>query len=232
MGYYNFTTNKEGVEYLVEHPNTYKDVAHLHHVNEENEEKMIVAKGAQSEGPALVEKEKESNKDGQIILGIKNITEGAGATTLTYLLYKELNDNSAYNVTAIELDKRDFAYFNDDDLVSISQNDLQSKLESYKKSKIILIDLNTAKDDICDDVIYLIEPSIIKLNRLMRRNRNIFEELKRKKIVLNKSMISNSDISKFEAESGSRVFFAIPPLDDRKRNDSIRALITKLKLNK
>ena len=29
MGIYNFTTNLEGVKYLLDHPNSYKDVAHI-----------------------------------------------------------------------------------------------------------------------------------------------------------------------------------------------------------
>ena len=33
MGFYNFTTNLEGIEYLINNPNTYKDVAHIHQLN-------------------------------------------------------------------------------------------------------------------------------------------------------------------------------------------------------
>ncbi|MEG0994467.1 MAG: hypothetical protein RSE91_00635, partial [Bacilli bacterium] len=34
MGIYNFTTNIEGVKYLLDHPNSYKDVAHIQQLNE------------------------------------------------------------------------------------------------------------------------------------------------------------------------------------------------------
>ena len=30
MGIYNFTRNKEGILYLLNHPNSYRDVAHIH----------------------------------------------------------------------------------------------------------------------------------------------------------------------------------------------------------
>ena len=30
MGIYNFTRNKEGILYLLDHPNSYRDVAHIH----------------------------------------------------------------------------------------------------------------------------------------------------------------------------------------------------------
>ena len=34
MGIYNFTTNLDGVKYLLDNPNTYRDVAHLHQIND------------------------------------------------------------------------------------------------------------------------------------------------------------------------------------------------------
>ena len=33
MGIYNFTTNLDGVNYLLQNPNTYRDVAHLHQID-------------------------------------------------------------------------------------------------------------------------------------------------------------------------------------------------------
>ena len=34
MGIYNFTTNVDGVKYLLEHPNSYKEVAHIQQLND------------------------------------------------------------------------------------------------------------------------------------------------------------------------------------------------------
>ena len=34
MGIYNFTRNKDGINYLLQHPNTYRDVAHIHQLDE------------------------------------------------------------------------------------------------------------------------------------------------------------------------------------------------------
>ena len=34
MGIYNFTTNLDGVNYLLTNPNTYRDVAHLHQIDD------------------------------------------------------------------------------------------------------------------------------------------------------------------------------------------------------
>ena len=37
MGIYNFANNKESLMYLYDHPNTYKDVAHIHQLNSNSE---------------------------------------------------------------------------------------------------------------------------------------------------------------------------------------------------
>ena len=69
-------------------------------------------------------------------------------------------------------------------------------------ASVILVDLNECEDDSsCGDVLYLIEPSSIRLNKLMRTNKNIFNELNGKKIILNKSLLNNKDIEDFEYEA-------------------------------
>ena len=49
---------------------------------------------------------------------IKNVTNHAGSTTLTYLLKKHLE--KAYSVVAVEVDSNDFVYFNDKSLKTTS----------------------------------------------------------------------------------------------------------------
>ena len=41
---------------------------------------------------------------------------------------------------------------------------------------INLVDLNDYDENVCDETLYLIEPSVIKLNKLMLRDRNIFSK--------------------------------------------------------
>ena len=69
------------------------------------------------------------------------------------------------------------------------------------------------------NIIYLIEPGLIKLNKLIRQDRDAFEKLKDKKIVLNKSVLTNKDINDFEREANSKVFFNLPYLDDKKEHE-------------
>lgn len=201
IGVYNFTNNVNAIKNLIAKPNEYKDVSKLQQLNGGSVSSM-------------------NNTTGGIkILGIRNITEHAGATTLLYMLKRELVDMFGPNIYGIEIGKKDFPVFNDKNLISVSEMDVESKLRDVYTAKMILIDLNDYKDEsICDEVIYLIEPSSIKLNKLVKNNRRIFEQLLGKKIVLNQSLLTNKDVSEFEYESNSKVFYNLPPLDERKKN--------------
>ena len=67
----------------------------------------------------------------------------------------------------------------------------------------------------------MIEPGLIKLNKLIRQDNSIFEKLNGKKIVLNRSVLSEKDVIDFEKESGSNVFFNLPCLDDKLEDQPI-----------
>lgn len=224
MGIYNFTTNIDGINYLLNNPNTYRDVAHLHQIEEGggtgmgNVVQVPVASGNNGEGTTIIN---NIVNGGAYILGIKNLTDHAGSTMLTYMLKQELLKNGK-NVSAIEVDRKDFVYINDKDLKSVTKNDLANELLKHRDSSVVLVDINSdGCEELCSDVIYLVEPSTIKLNKLMRRDRMIFDKLKGKKIVLAKSLLSNSDVNEFEYEAKTKVFFNLPPLDERNNNSEI-----------
>ena len=202
VGIYNFTKTTSNIVFLMDNPNTYKDVAEYHHLSGGGGEVSEVD-GVPSSGP--------------IVIGFKNLTVNAGATSLVYKLKRQLVRN--YQVVAIEVGKNDFVYFDDKDLISIGEAELGNNLAKYGHIDVILIDLNNFNDDsLCNEVIYLIEPSTIKLNKMIKLKPGILGKLKNMKIVLNKSLLSKKDVSDFEFESKSTVFFNIPPLDDRESN--------------
>ena len=209
MGIYNFTKNIDGVLYLYNNPNSYRDVAHIHQI--ENESKGSVASG-----------------DTRII-GIKGVTKESGATTLTYLMKNELENY--YSVAAIEVDKRDFMFLRGNNLVSSTSVEIGNTVANYSDCEVILIDVNTSSAalELCHDVIYLIEPSIIKLNRVMMINAKSFKDLASKNLVLNKSLLNNKDVMDFEYESRLKVMFNMPPLNDRDKNiPEVNELIKKM----
>ena len=198
MGIYNFTTNLDGIKYCLEHPNTYKDVAHIQQLN------------------TLSSTINEKVMSGNQIIGIRNVTDHAGSTTLIYMLKKELEQTYGMSVLALEINKHDFLYFNDKNMISTTDSNLMTEIVKHKDASVILIDLNDSSNEgVCGDVLYLIEPSSIKLNKLMRRNRKIFDELRGKKIILNQSLLTNKDVMDFEYEGRTKVFYNLPPLNDR-----------------
>ena len=129
MGIYNFTRNIDAVAYLIDNPNAYKDVAQFH---------LLGNAGAAPNGGMMGGGMPQQNSGGRNfgfnqvqnessfvnssammmptmgatrVIGIKNLTEHGGATTLIYMLKKQLSEH--YSVLGIELDKNDFLYFND-----------------------------------------------------------------------------------------------------------------------
>ena len=190
IGLYNFTRNSEGVRYLLEHPNSYRDVAHMHNVQAENNNHIVNANDNNA----------NNIYESQKIIGIKALTSDAGATTLTYMMKKQLSNS--YNVCALEVDKNDFIYFDDKDMVKVESDALPKELMKRKECDCILIDLNNYEEaEICTDVIYLVEPSTLKLNKLLMSNRKVFETHQNDKIVLNKSYVKTSEINDFEYET-------------------------------
>ena len=227
MGIYNFTRNTDGVMYLLSNPNSYRDVAHLQQLGS-------------AAAPQSVQQQPINNNVGQTnnvyvqpapsfnqtvvqqvtrrVVGVKNVTEQSGATTLVYMMKRQLQKN--YNVKAIEVDKRDFMFLNDKELITSSSENIGNELQKNSSAEIILIDINKsfAAESLCTDIIYLIEPSTIKLNKLMMSNRAELEKLKGKKVVLMQSVLTDMEVAEFEYESKLKVFYNLPPLDERKNN--------------
>lgn len=238
IGIYNFTSNINGVSYLIKKTNTLKDVEHIvSAVNMQRSSEAGAAVTTIGGGNANNRPEQEMGAtpietDGCMIVGFRNVTLSAGASTLIYMLKKELAlTYGQENVGALEVNKNDFILFNEKNMHSCRTDDLAANVERLSTLSILLVDLNDCMDDsFCKEVVYLVEPSTFKLNRLLRRNSAVFTKLADKKIVLNQSMLLNNDVFDFEREAGIRVFFNIPPLDERKRNGVIGEFLDKLGL--
>lgn len=258
LGIYNFTRDLSGVTYLMENPNSYRDVAQYHDLAM-NDKSMPASNmsfpgsnnpfsntsSANTYGNAYNYNQpysSPSNNGGftqfggqndygynqgnnyssnTLVIGFKDLTDDAGSTTLIYMLKKQLK---GHKVLAVELNKNDFSYFNDSELISVQANQMMNVKNKFSQFEIVLVDINKSSldtDGTCTEVIYLLDPSTIKLNALMRRDRGVLEKIRNKKVVLNKSMLSQSDVKEFEYESKVPIFFNIPPLDDRKDHQMV-----------
>ena len=206
MGIYNFTRTVDGIMYLYNNPNSYRDVAHI--------QQLEVTGSNDTKFDTVV----ENIYTGTRVIGIKNVTKQTGATTLTYMIKKQLERH--YSVVALEVNKDEFRYFRDKNMYSIKDVELGNAIAKYNDRDVIIVDVNdsVSAESVCDDIIYLVEPSIIKLNKLMSVNPNIFKKIKDKKIILNQSILSQKDVLDFEYESGVKIYFNMPPLDERERS--------------
>ena len=236
FGIYNFTTNLEGVKYLVKNTNTYKDVEKIVEMAKQEEKKAQQTNNNQQNN---IQKERVDHTSQAIqtgskpmIIGFQNITSNAGSTSLIYMLKKELDTIYPNRVVAIEIDKNDFLSYKDKTMISASASEVRNLLTMSTQASVILVDLNSNNIEMCTDIIYLIEPSIIKLNTLMRKNKNIIINLKDKKVILNKSLLTQKEVNEFEVESGLKILYNMPPLNDRKRNEAIIELLKRINLIK
>lgn len=202
IGIYNIAYTPEHIVELYSNPNNYEDAA------------------------ILINKDVKTSK----IIGFKNVTRHAGATTLIYILKKHLDKYR--KVLALEIDKLDFNFFYNKEMISIQDNAVDMTLEKYGNMDIILIDLNNSKNAVkyCNEIIYLVEPTMIRINESMMVDPTVFNSLRDKKVILNKCPLSNDEIKEFELESHIKAYYILPILNERSNSGDVNNLIDKLKL--
>lgn len=204
MGIYNFTKNVDGILYLYNNPNSYRDVAQYHQLDMVSSQEQVVYQASE---PNYCR-----------VIGIKNLTEQTGATTFTYMMVKQLSKH--YNVVGLEVDKNDFSFFNSKLLHSITNKDIAKFIEDNKNKDAIIVDLdkNQAAVNIVQDIIYLLEPSVIKLNKMLYLNKTALKDVDGKKVILNQSLLSSKEVLELQYEAKIKFFFNMPPLNERDNN--------------
>ena len=108
MGIYNFTRNIDAITYLIDNPNTYKDVAQFHIIGNNGGPNQGPqgapngammgggfngSRGATNERSFINSSIAMPTMGGTRVIGFKNLTDHAGATTLIYMLKKQLSEN-------------------------------------------------------------------------------------------------------------------------------------------
>ncbi len=232
LGVYNFTTKYEEIMELYNNPRTYQDV------NTYQISKSTYEINAQIDDANKVEEKEFTFEDYTLpgeydgnkkIIGVVNLTEHAGATTLVVQMVKQLR--IFYNVIGIEMNKQDFVFFDVPNIYSCtSREDVLRKIKEHSDTDAVIVDLNNFDPKIfCTDVIYLMEPGNIKMTKLIRKNGKIFEELSGEKLVLNRSNLSDNDIAEFEVEGNLKIFANVSNFrDNLERVISVDKLLDKL----
>lgn len=225
-GYYNFSRNAEGISYLINKSNTYEDVKKYIVIN--NTFQSVLNTKIEEEHPNKI---KNNNIK---IIGIQNLSKGAGATTLMVMMVKQLSYN--YKVKGIEVNGHDSIYFRNENIIFCTNMlDVQDRIKELKNIEAVIIDLNDIEDkeNICDEIIYLLEPGMTRLGKTMIINNQTGLIKKDYKIVLNRSALKDDEIDYFTRETGLDIYYNLGNIDDKKdRLLSIDKLLIKLGFNK
>ena len=244
MGIYNFARDLDGIQYLYNNPNSYRDVAQYHQLQSISAQQQVQPQPLQNQTvntSAYIETASPQTQaysqnvvpDNTIkIIGIKNITKHAGATTLIYMMKNALSKH--YKTIGIEVDKMEFAYFRDQSMVSTTSPNFRGELSKYSNYDVILVDLNNSvtAEGLCQLVLNLVEPTTIKINKLITVNPSALRGLKGKKVILNQSLLSKNELMEFEYEAKIKSFYNLPPINERDVNNNyIIDLLRKLGFN-
>jgi hypothetical protein len=232
-GIYNFSRNLEGIKFLYNTPNSLSNVEYIL-----NQPKEGVGYSTGTTSASYYNNEPKTSVNvstaGKKIIGLANMTMHAGASTLTNMMVRQLNAAGIPSI-GVEINRQDLIYYRSDKLFScMSRIDLERVLRDNSDAVGVIIDLNDfpEADKYCNTIVYLAEPSFIRLTKCIRRNKNAFVERKNDKVVLNMSFVSDDEVYDFEIETGVKVFDNIPPLNDRDTNSGeINEFLKKLGFN-
>ncbi len=225
-GFYNFTRNIEGIKYLYNNPNNLDSVKHLL-LNKSDVDAII-----ERQQEEAAEREIAMQKAGKrLVVGISNLTDHAGSTSLANMMVRQLNAQGNKAI-GIEMFRQDMLFYHDQNLMScMNKFDLETALRKHEDANAVIIDLNEFGEasEFCDDILYLVEPSNVKLTKLLKKNRNAFLEKDGEKIVLNQSFVNDQEIADFEYETKCKVYDNLPPLNDRDMNlEEVNHLLQRL----
>ena len=233
LGVYNFTNNFDELLVLFNNPKNYNDVANLqiskntYDINKEIDAELGVNQNPEyTFNDVSLPGKYDGNKK---VIGLVNLTDHAGATTLTVQMVKQLNVN--YKAIGIEMNKQDFVFFNTPSIYScMSKEDVLRKINEHNDVDAVIVDLNNYNpNEFCTDIIYLLEPGTIKITKLMNKNGRIFEELSGEKIIINRSNMDDKLVSEFEVETNSKIFCVVSNFRDNvDRVMSVDKLLFKL----
>ena len=108
-------------------------------------------------------------------------------------------------------------------MVSTTSPNFKGELNKYSDYDVVLVDLNgsVTAEGLCQLVLYLVEPTTIKINKLMTVNPSALRSLKGKKVILNKNMLSRNEVGEFEYEAKVKIFYSIPPINERDKNNQV-----------
>lgn len=214
-GYYNFTNSSVGIIKLIQHSNSFDDVR-----------SYVSGYDYLRVDSSSTDFNLDKVRESKTIIGIENGVPHSGATTLMYMLVKQISEYK--NAKGIEMFRDDSLYFKDDRIVTCqSRAQFETIISSLKDVDIFIVDLNGSDvRNLCNKIIYLVEPGAAKINKIVKGDRDTYNKIVNSYVVLNRSNIKNEDITTFEYETKFKVVGNIPNLNERlDSNDSLDGLV-------
>jgi len=214
---YNFTDNPKGLIELINNSNTYDKVSNF-----------VIQK---PEEPPKEEENLYDNTEapGRIVLGFRSTTENNFSTEIIYMIKKSLEEVHHKSVIAVEVNKKDFIFYNSSEMYSITADKLPDFIKNNLGVDLILVDLNEYNgENVCDDIINLVNPSLFTVNKLLYKSRDAFIKLKGEKVVFVNSLLAPNEISQFAKEANITVYYNLSPLNDRIHNQNLDKFLIKL----
>lgn len=223
--FYNFANNITDVYRLINNKNSFEDVRKY-------------LGGYDFLKSDITDSDKHTSnkfKTNKIIIGIENGTPHAGATTLMYMLVKEISKGK--KVKGIEMFNNDSMYFKDDRIITCqSRFQFETIVNTLNDIDIFIVDLNGSDvKELCNKVVYLVDPGYTKTNKIVKGNQKEYEKLLNCNIVLNRSNIKNDNLKNFEYETHLKIVGNVPNLNERLDNnnelkDLIRFLVGNIRI--
>lgn len=208
IGLYNFTDNPNGLIELVRRSNTINNVQEFMHVEEEEKE---------------AEEDLLYNDDaaGRIIIGFKSVTDDSYITEIIYSIKSILESKYKKDVVCVEVNKRNFTFYNSENMYSISSDKYNEFVSNNQNCSVMLVDLDNFPNNKFNDIVYLVNPSLYCINKLLLQKRDAFIKLKGEKIVFVNSLLSSNDVIQFAKEANISVYYNLSPVNDRVDRKSV-----------
>lgn len=231
-GYFNITKNHLSLMFLRNNPGTREDAIKLleKEVMEDAREEVLEVKTKQNIMKRNVKK--QAHKKVQVI-AVQNLTKNAGATSLVYMMYNHLSKR--YNVKVAEMFKTDLRIYSNSDFFTFTdENQLERFINENNNLDVILVDFNNVnKFTLIDTLIYLVEPTKLKVNQLILKDKHYNSKIKNHLVVVNKSLISQSDLRNLEYEMKIKSFYMLPNIgEDETDNVEINKMLYKMGFSK
>ncbi|MCH1942434.1 hypothetical protein [Holdemania massiliensis] len=154
------------------------------------------------------------------IISFVGLTDRCGVTTLIYYLTKLLNE-LRHETVAVELNNKDLVSFNNEYCFSVSKSRIKDFLLDHKSAEFILLD--NIQFEQADETFVIYAHNPIQINKWQKYHRK--EDLIGKKLILNKSIFTKSEIEKIELDIEQQFSAVVPYFNEFSYKNEVQTIL-------